>query len=213
VEEKQQAQGDEHQSAADPDHDVVVSKPPERAHRLRESDSGEQEGEAEARRVRREQDGSPKHRAGIAGQDEDRRQDRSDARCGANRESRSEQRARPPLAGPDEETRGQDPLRPGQQPDEREAEDDENEAGELGLPVSVEDAADRRRARAEQDEDDGEAADERQAGERDPAGGSRAAKLVGLDRGYRRQVAGNERQDAGRDYRDEPREERQRDAL
>ena len=191
----------------------MVSEPAKRTHRLGERDGGQQERQAKARRVRREQDGSPEHRAGIAGQDEDRGENRPDAGRSANGEGRSEEHARATLASPGEEAGRHDSLRPGQQPDEREAEDDEDEAGELGLQVGVEDAADRRRARAEQDEDDGEAGDERQAGKCDAAGGTRPAQLIGFDRGDRREVSGDERQHAGRDHRDEPREERQGDAL
>ena len=119
----------------------------------------------------------------------------------------------PRLPGAGEEARRQDPLGPRQQPDESEAEDDEDQAGELGLPLRRQHAADRRRARAEDDEDDGEAGDERNARKRDVPRRPGLAEPVGLDRGNGREVSGNQRQHAGRDHRDEPREERQRDAF
>ena len=64
------------------------------------------------------------------------------------------------------------------------------------------------------DEDDGEAGDERDAGDDDPPRPTpRLAELVHLDRRDGRQVAGHERQHAGRDHGEEPREERDRKLL
>ena len=71
---------------------------------------------------------------------------------------------------------------------------------------------DARRGGAEHDEDDGEAGDEREAADEDPARRPRLAQPAGLDRRDRRQVAGHERQHARRHDREEAREERDRDA-
>ena len=137
----------------------------------------------------------------------------ADAGRGTDGERSTEQHARasPPRAR--DQPRREDPLRPRQQADERQPEHDEHEAGELGLPIEGQHAADRSRARSEDDEDDGEAGDERQASERDAPRGARLAEAVGLDRRDRREVARHERQDAGRDDRDDAREERDRDFL
>src|SRR5437588_5515364 len=56
MEEEQQPERDENGSAHALDHDVVISQPPKNRHRAGKSDSGEQEGKAESRRVGHEQD-------------------------------------------------------------------------------------------------------------------------------------------------------------
>ncbi len=115
-----------------------------------------------------------------------------------------EPRLRAPLSSPG----ASDALRPGQEPQEGEAEDDQNEAGELGAAVRVECPAERRRTRAEHDEHRREPEDERDARPRDPPLHSRLAQPVGLDGGDGGEVARDERQDAGRDDREEAGEER-----
>ena len=94
-----------------------------------------------------------------------------------------------------------------------EAEDDENEAGELRLPlgsstppIAAAPAPSRTKTTVKPPMKGRLASATRRA-----APG--CAQLVGFDRGDRREVARDERQHAGRDHRDEPREERQRDAL
>ena len=79
--------------------------------------------------------------------------------------------------------------------------------GELELAVGRQHAADRGRCDSEDDEDDREAEDERQARERDPPRGSGRPEPVGFDRGHGREVARHEREDAGRDDRDDARQE------
>ena len=85
----------------------------------------------------------------------------------------------PPSSAPEPRRRapGQQPgrdhaLRHRQQPDEREPDHDEHEAGDLGLSALREDVADCRRAGAEDDEDDGEPEDERHARAHDPPRGA-----------------------------------------
>ena len=132
----------------------------------------------------------------VVGQREDRREHDADTRRRAHRERCPEQHGGASPPGPRDEAGREEALRPRQQADEREPEDDEHEAGELGLPVEGQHAADRGRPRAQDHEDDGEAGDERQAPQRDAACGTRLAEAIGLDRRHRREVAGHERQDA-----------------
>ncbi len=106
----------------------------------------------------------------------------ADARRGADGERSAEQQARPSSTRARDQAGREDPLRPRQQADEGEPEDDEHEAGELGLPIEGQHAADRSRARSEDDEDDREPGDERQAPERNAPRGPRLAEPVGLDR-------------------------------
>jgi hypothetical protein len=74
-------------------------------------------------------------------------------------------------------------------------------------------AADGSRAGAEQDEDDGEAEDERQARPDDALPHPTLAEAVDLDGRDRGEVARDERQHARRDHRQQPGEERDRDLL
>ena len=184
----------------------MVAEPAEGAHRLREADRGEQERQSQPGRVEREQHCPLQDRA-RARDREDRGEHRADARRRADRERCAEQDARVSPARSRQQARGEEPLRPGQKPDERQPDDDEDQAGELELAVGRQDASDRGRCDPEDDEDDREAEDERQAGERDPARGSGRSEPVGLDRRHGRQVARHEREDAGRDDRDDAREE------
>ena len=87
-----------------------------------------------------------------------------------------------------------------------EPDDDEHEAGDLLQQelVAEERAADDRSADTERHEDGREAEDERDAGDDDATRRARLAEAVGLDGGDRRQVAGHERQHAGREKGDEP---------
>ena len=78
--------------------------------------------------------------------------------------SAAEPRRRAPASRPG----ASDPLRHRQQADEGEAEDDEQEARDLGLRGRDDGVADRGRAGPEHHEDDGEAEDERDARDDDP---------------------------------------------
>ena len=106
-----------------------------------------------------------------------------------------------------------EPLRPGEQAHEDEAEDDQDEARDLLEQelIAREREPDGGRARAEEHEHGDEPGDEREAGDDDAAGGSRLAQPLRLDRGHGRQVAGDERQHARREERDEAGAERDGD--
>ena len=120
----------------------------------------------------------------------------------------------PRRRAPVEQPRRDDPLRHRQQPDEREAEHDEHEAGDLASARSArQHAADRRRAGAEHDEDDREAEDERDARDDDAPRRAALAEPSRLDARERREVARHERQHARRDHRREAGEERDRRAA
>ena len=88
-----------------------------------------------------------------------------------------------------------EPLRPGQQPHEREAEHDQDEAGDLLHQELVlrEREPDRGGTGAEKDEDGHEPADERQARADDAARRARLAQPLGLDGRDRGEVARDER--------------------
>jgi hypothetical protein len=101
-------------------------------------------------------------------------------------------------------------LRDREQPDEREPEHDEDEAGDLRLSALREEVADRRRTGAEDDEDDGESDDERHAGAYDSSGRPPLAEASAFDARERGQVPGYEREHARRDHRREACEERDR---
>ena len=123
-------------------------------------------------------------------------------------------RAREPLARARVSAPGAS-MRSGQgsSPMKREPEHDEHEAGDLRPRLLVDPAAERRRAGAEDDEDDREAERERHARGDHPSGHPALAEPVDLDRRDRGQVAGDERQHAGEGDRDEARGERCRDPL
>ena len=112
-----------------------------------------------------------------------------------------------------DEAGAEQPLRPRQQAHEREAEDDQDEAGDLLHQELVlrEREPDRGRTGAEQDEDGHEPGDERDAGADDAPRRARLAQPLGLDGGDRGEVAGDERQDARREKRDEAGAERDED--
>ena len=111
-EEEQEAERDQRHAADDPDHDVVVAHPAERAHRACERDPGEEKSDADPERVREEQHRATEHRARTACEHEHRRQDRADARRRADREGGPEQRARLTPACVAEKTGPDDALRP-----------------------------------------------------------------------------------------------------
>ena len=92
----------------------------------------------------------------------------------------------------------------GSRADEDEAEHDEHEARELGPLLGVDERAERRRAGPEQDEDHGEAEDERDAPDDDAPRDPALPEPAGLDPRDRRQVAGDEREHAREGDGDEP---------
>ena len=175
------------------------------------SDEHERNGEPE--RVHAEQQAALDRRVRGAGQHEDRGEDRADAGRRAHGERAAEQHPRAPAACTLQQTGTDESLRPGQQPHEGEAEDDEDEPGdslEQEL-VAEEPAADERGADAEHHEDGREAEDERNARDDDATRGPGLAEPVRVDSGDRRQIAGDEREHARREERDEAREERDGD--
>src|SRR6266508_2010183 len=212
MEEKEQPERDEGQASGGANDRVVIAEPAERAQRLREGDSGQEKRRAQSRGVRREED-RPTHDLLGAREDEDRGENRPDARRGTYGKGGTEESARAALPRATQEPGSDDPLGPRQQADEREPQHDEDEAGELGLAVGVEQAADRSRPGAQEDEDDREAGDEGQARKHDAPRRARVSEAVRLHGGDRREVPGHEREDAGRDDGDEPRQERHRDPL
>ena len=133
--------------------------------------------------------------------------------CGADRECAAEQRVRPAAPGVLQQAGRHRALRPRQQPDEREPDHDQHEAGDLDLRLLVDRAADRGGAGAEQHEDGREAEDERDARDHDPPADAALAEPVDLDGGDRREIARQQRQHARRDHRHETREERDRQLL
>ena len=210
MEEERQAEEDEQRPADDADHVVVVAQPAERAHRPHEGDGCEDERERQPGGVRGEDRGALQDLLGASRQHQHRREDGADARRGTHRKGGPEQDARAAPPRPGQKARRDEPLGPGQESEERKPEDDEHEPGELGATVRVEDAADGCSSRAEDDEDRREAEDERNARARHSPPDSGLAEPVGLDGRHGRQVAGHERQDAGRDDRQQPSDERER---
>jgi hypothetical protein len=114
------------------------------------------------------------------------------------------------LACSHEEARRKHALRPRQQTEERQPEDDEEDAGELGLTGGAQNAADCRCSGTESDEHEREAGDERHARKRDAPRDARLTETIGLDRRDGREVAGYEREHAGSHDREEPCKERDR---
>ena len=137
---------------------------------MRERDAGEHERRPEPERVGDQQDDAARDGAAARREHEDRGEHRADARGGADGERAAEQRVRPAAAGVLQQARRDRALRPRQQPDEREPDHDQHEAGDLDLRLLVDRAADRGRAGAEQHEDGGEAEDERDARDARSAG-------------------------------------------
>ena len=90
----------------------------------------------------------------LPGEDERGDEDRRDARRRAHREGAAEQDVRAAVARADEQARRDETLRHRQQVREREADDDEHEPGDLLEDAPVDDAAERARERAEDDEDE-----------------------------------------------------------
>jgi hypothetical protein len=111
------------------------------------------------------------------------------------------------------EPRAEQALGPREQPHEREPEDHEDEPRDPFQQelVGEETAANEPGAHAEQDEDRREAEHERDAGRDDPPRRSRLAEAVRVDRRHRREVAGDEREHAGSEERDEAGDECDRD--
>src|SRR6478736_4323850 len=91
VEEEEQAERDEHDSARDLDQRVAVAEPAERSHRAGEREARDEERRSEAEGVRGEQDGPLQHRAARAREDQHRAENAADARRGANSERPAEQ--------------------------------------------------------------------------------------------------------------------------
>ena len=112
-----------------------------------------------------------------------------------------------------EQARRDDPLGHRQRAEKREAEHDQDEAGDLELRPLVDHAPDRRRRGAEHDEHRREPGDERQARGDDPPPHAPLAEPRHVDGRDRREIAGDERQHARRQYRDEAGEERDRELL
>ena len=139
------------------------------------------ERRTEPERVHREEHSALHERAGVAREHEHGREDGADARRRADGERAAEERtgAAPARAG--QEARREHALGHGQEPDEGETEDDEHEAGDLRLRVAGHGVADRSSARAQHDEDDREAEDERQA-RRPPPGARSRARRAGRSR-------------------------------
>src|SRR5581483_2170061 len=106
-----------------------------------------------------------------------------------------------------QQARSDGALGPRQKADEREADDDEREAGDLVLGRLGDDAGDRRGGGTERNEHAGEADDERHARRDDAPARAALAEARHLDARDGREVAGHERQDAGRDHGDEAGEE------
>ncbi len=185
----------------------MVAQPAEERHPAHEEDGDEQERDAEPRRIR----GQPRRPApngvGVAGGGKGSPQERPDARSGADRERAAEEDARAAAARSLQQPSCDEPVRPGQQPHEREPGDNQDEPGERLLRAVAQDAGDRVRRRAERDEHGGEAGDERQARQGDPPPDARIAQALRLHRGDGRQVAGHERQHARERNRGEPEQE------
>ena len=112
-----------------------------------------------------------------------------------------------------DEAGAEEALRPRQQAHEREAEDDQDETGDLLHQELVlrEGEADGRSTGSEQDEHGDEPGDEWDARANDPARRAGLAQPLGFDRGDRGEIPRDERQDTGGEERDEPRAERDQD--
>ena len=132
----------------------------------------------------------------------------AEARRGPPGTGTAEQHARAGAPRARQEPRRDHAFRPRQETEEDKAEYDENETGDLELALGVQRAADRGGRRAEQHEHDREAEDERQARDDDASCGARLAEAARVDRGYRGEVARDQRQHAWRDDRQEPCEKR-----
>ena len=117
-------------AGGDPDRGVVRAHPAERPHRMGERDPCKQEGEAEAERVRDQEDDTAGDAAACAGDRQDRGEHRADARRRGDGEGAAEEDGRPAATRALDDARGDQPLRPREQTDEREAEHDEDEAGD-----------------------------------------------------------------------------------
>ena len=91
---------------------------------------------------------------------------------------------------------GHQPIRPGQQSEERQAGDDEDEARDRTLCLVRQRVGDEARGSPECDENNGEAGDEREARKRDASPDARVTQPLGIDGRDCRQVAGHERQHA-----------------
>jgi hypothetical protein len=185
VEEEEQPERDERHPARDAQVAPVVPEQAEPAERASERDADEQERSGQAERVRGQEHDPPRDRARCARQREHGAEHGADARRGAHGEGSSQERVRAvPRAR--EEPRRDHPLRPRQQPGEREPEDHEQQARELDPPLRCEHGAERGRARPEDDEHEREAEHERDAPREDPPRRRRAARDDG-------DVAGDER--------------------
>ena len=176
----------------------MVAQPPESAHRLCEQRSRKNEGNREPERVTGEEKCTLEDSAGRAREDEGRCQYWSDARGGTNGERASEQQPRASAPRALYEAGADKSLRPGQQAHEREPEDDEHEARDAleQKLVPEEPCSKELRPDPETHEHRGEPEHERDAREHNPASGAAFAKPFSLDGRHRRQIAGDERQDA-----------------
>ena len=101
----------------------------------------------------------------------------------------------------------------GRRPRKAKPEHDHDQSRHLGSAVRRKDAAERGGAGPERDEHDREADEERDARHEHAPGDPRLAETVRLDGGDGGEVAGNERQHARRDDRDESGAEREEDAT
>ena len=131
VEEEQQPERDERRPARDPDQAVVVAEPAERAHGLREGDPGEHEGDRRFPPSTATRSTEPRKTVLellASTSTEARTMPMHGAAQTANAApSRRASRAARAL----EQARCDDALRPRQEADEGQAEDDEHEAGDL----------------------------------------------------------------------------------
>src|SRR5437868_4992755 len=100
MEEEEEAEGDERDSAHDLDGGVAVADPAERRHRAPEGEAGGEERGAETEGVRGEQQGTAQHGPRVAREHEHGGQHRSDARSFALGESAAAERARAAPARP-----------------------------------------------------------------------------------------------------------------
>jgi hypothetical protein len=164
----------------------VVAEPAKRAHCADESNRRQNEGDPEAGGVRGQENRALDRRLCVPGQHEHRGEDGSDARRRTHGKRGTEQGARSAPVCARQEARRDDPFGPRQKSEEREPEHDEDEPGELGPPVQIEQTAERRRPGPKGDEDGGEAENERNARLGDAEPDARLAEPVCFDRRNRR---------------------------
>ena len=175
---------------------------------------GEHERGAEAERVGEQQHDAARDVAARAGEHEDRREHRADARRGADRERAAEQRARAAAPRALQQPGRDRALRPaaaGRRTRARSRSARSRRSGSAStsattLAIAAAPAPSATKTSREAD-------DERDARDHDPPRRAALAEPVDLDGGDGREVARHERQHARRDHRDEPGEERDRELL